>query len=149
MADYFTHYSAVLTDLTPEEEDWLKAEYKRRRGVENFDDVENFDVDTTMGDFEVSFEAMSSTERRQAWFHTPNGYGNLDHVADFVQQFLKKFRPKDSWSMEWSNDCSKPRLDGFGGGAFVVTAGRVYWINTSDWVQKTTKKIHQSKRRKK
>ncbi len=42
-----------------------------------------------------------------------------------MRDFLKRFRPNDSFSMGHAFSCSKPRLDGFGGGAVFVTAERI------------------------
>lgn len=132
MADYFTHFSAVLEGLTKQEASWVDQEYRKR--------ITAGDLDESMGDFDLELEDDDKGGRR-AWIHSPDGCENIDHVADFIQQFLKEFRPKEAWSMEWSNDCSKPRLDAFGGGALVVTAKKIHWMSTSDWVSKTMEKL--------
>lgn len=122
MADYYTHFSVVLEKLTPSEAAWLKAEITKAQSEE--------DPNTggTMADFEAKLEAD------EMWFHDNGEWGNVEHVASLVQKFLKQFRPAASWGFEWSNDCSKPRLDAYGGGAVFVTAAEIRWLNTGTWL---------------
>ena len=43
--------------------------------------------------------------------------------------------------IEWANDCSKPRIDGFGGGAVVISRLGIDYINTNVWVQQISKLV--------
>ena len=59
---------------------------------------------------------------------------DIDGVLGLVQRFLEKFRPNDYWSIEWSNTCSKPRVDAFSGGAAIITAKEVRSLHISEWL---------------
>jgi hypothetical protein len=61
--------------------------------------------------------------------------GEIEHVGNFVRAFLKKFHPKASWSMDWSETCSRPELDGFSGGTMFVCAENVRFMDTSGWLE--------------
>lgn len=122
MADYYTHFSAQLENLSDEEVDWVKSELAKR---------EEQDENGWLGfDWELGPDKPVNL-----WLHSDES-GNVESVASFVQAFLKKFRPNDKWGMEWSNDCSRPRLDAFGGGAVVVYAKNVSWLTTHNWLSR-------------
>jgi len=129
MADYYTHCSFEIPKLHKAEEEWLRAEIKRREATMDENDFPLFDA-------EYSFDEAD----KSLWIYDGESV-NLDNLVLFLQEFIKQFRPKAIFSFEWANDCSKPRLDAYGGGAVVVTADRIYWINTSTWVSKTIKQI--------
>lgn len=116
MADYGLYFSTMIEGLTGPEKAWLRAEYTRLMD----------------GEEGVGFDLKTDPEG--AWIYAEGG-GNPDQVADVVQAFLQRFRPSESWGMEWSLSCSKPRLDAFGGGAVFVTATSKEWCNTHDWLQ--------------
>jgi len=37
---------------------------------------------------------------------------------------------------EWSNDCSKPRVDAYGGGAVIITARKIKSMSTTEWLRR-------------
>jgi hypothetical protein len=39
-------------------------------------------------------------------------------------------------TFEWSHDCSKPRVDAYGGGAAIITAKRIKTMSTCEWLRK-------------
>lgn len=43
----------------------------------------------------------------------------------FIQHLLQRFDPASHATLESSNDCSKPRMDAFGGGAAIITAKKI------------------------
>lgn len=140
MADYYTHFSAIIPALTAEEAFWIRSEYERRR---NMEDENGF----PLSDFGLSIEQDSSGSFR-AWIHDDSA-GNVDMVADFVQCFLKRFRPDECWGMEWSNSCSKPRTDAYGGGAIFVTAKKIESSLTYQWLTDMETKFKKLKSKKK
>jgi hypothetical protein len=127
MADYFTHFSTVLERLSAAEERWLMDEYSKMKKQE--------DPDTggTEADFELRLEGDNGLS--SVWFHDDGETGNFEQVARFVQRFLNKFRPGECWGFEWSYDCSKPRLDAYGGGAVFVTTKEIRWLLTNQWLE--------------
>ena len=68
------------------------------------------------------------------WLHSSNG--GIDAVCAFIQHLLQKFSLADVVTFEWSHDCSKPRVDAYGGGAAIVTAKKVKTMSTCEWLRK-------------
>ncbi|MCG8583114.1 MAG: hypothetical protein MI757_00180 [Pirellulales bacterium] len=60
--------------------------------------------------------------------------GDVGQVAILVQQFLRTFRPHESFSLTAADYCSKPRLGEFGGAAAFITATEILLMSTGDWV---------------
>jgi hypothetical protein len=50
----------------------------------------------------------------------------------FIQHLLQRFDPASHATLEWSNDCSKPRMDAFGGGAAIITAKKIKSMSTGE-----------------
>jgi len=48
-------------------------------------------------------------------------------------------------ALEWSHDCSKPRVDAFGGGAALITARKIKTINTGEWLHREIIRIQRRK----
>lgn len=123
MADYFTVFSVEMKLQTPAEKNWC------RKRLEKLSEQEDPDTGSPKIDCLWSF-----TEQGDLWFRSEDGHANIDQIAKFVQAFLKKFHPDKWWYLEWSNWCSRMRLDGFGGGAILVTAQKIEGLNSYDWV---------------
>jgi len=135
VADYYAHFSFEIPKLRKSEVEWLKAEIERRSKTLDENDFPLFDAEYRLED-------------QALWLHDSEGC-NLDNLALFIQEFIKQFRPKAIFGFEWSNDCSKPRLDAYGGGAVVITNKSIRWVNTSTWVSKTIKQIEKRRAAKK
>jgi len=67
------------------------------------------------------------------WLHSQNG--GIDAVCAFIQHLLTRFNPEGRVEFEWSNDCSRPRVDAYGGGAALVTAQEIKTMNTCEWLR--------------
>lgn len=78
------------------------------------------------------------------WIYSEES-GNVDIPAYLVHLFLRKFRSKDHWSLSWACTCSKPMLGEFHGGAVFVTAEKVSYMNSTQWL---TKKISEYEKEK-
>ena len=68
----------------------------------------------------------------RSWLVTDGG-GHLAHPP-FIQHLLQKFDPQGHVTFEWSHDCSKPRVDAYGGGAAFITAKEIKTMSTAAWV---------------
>ena len=55
-------------------------------------------------------------------------------LCAFLQHLLQKFDPQGCVTFEWSHDCSRPRLDAYGGGAAIVTARKIKTLSTGQWL---------------
>jgi hypothetical protein len=61
-------------------------------------------------------------------------YGGVDAVCAFIQHLLQEFDQKGYVTFEWSHDCSKPRVDAYGGGAAFITAKEIKSVSTAAWL---------------
>ena len=63
--------------------------------------------------------------------------GDPAHVIRFVQRCATAFGLSGRWGFQYANTCSRPRPDGFGGGAHVLdlaTGETVAWTYTHGWL---------------
>ncbi len=61
-------------------------------------------------------------------------------MIQFVKLCAAEFGLAGRWGFQYANTCSRPRLDGFGGGAHVLdlaTGETVDWIYTDGWLGQT------------
>ena len=66
--------------------------------------------------------------------------GDPERLIQFVKRCAVEFGLTGRWGFQYANTCSKPRLDGFGGGAHVLdlaTGETVDWIYTDGWLAET------------
>ena len=85
---------------------------------------------------DAGFELDADDEPQGLWFHST--CGGIDAVCAFVQHLLARFQPGGCVTFEWSNDCSKPRIDAYGGGAALITAKEIRTLSTAEWVHEQT-----------
>ena len=111
----FTAYTTLWGDVVEtEEERWWEQE------IEKLDDNDQGNYD--FRDDGVCFIAEEC--------------GDVEQIAEIVQRYLEKFRPRGSLMVSWADTCSVLRVDEFSGGACLITAGLVYWIEAQDWIFK-------------
>jgi len=136
MADYYTRFSLVLKLQVPTQQEYaldLAAKARRHR----FED-EPLPSDFPANLVDVLEDWNFETEKNDdgIWLHSD--YGGTDAVCAFIQHLLQKFNPQGRVTFEWSHDCSKPRVDAYGGGAAFITAKEIKTMNTSDWIRSKT-----------
>ena len=61
--------------------------------------------------------------------------GCIDEIIKLIRHLMQKFDMTEPVSFEWSNDCSKPRTDAYGGGAAYITATEARTFSTSQWLR--------------
>jgi hypothetical protein len=110
MADYFTSFSCVLHVATVENA--AAAELIRGKLAAELDREEGASLGFDMA---VDHESGPGV----LWIYS-EGYGDPEHVIRFVLRCAEAFVLSGKWGFCWSHTCSRPRLDGFGGGAHVV-----------------------------
>ncbi|MGA2542505.1 MAG: hypothetical protein ABSG78_13205 [Verrucomicrobiota bacterium] len=136
MADYFTNFSVVLP--LPDEAaqryalDLANEARRAQQGDEPSEKLPD-SIQEVIEDWQFETDAESADGKWGLWLHSE--YGGIDAVCAFIQHLLQKFDPKGRVALEWSNDCSKPRLDAFGGGAAFITATEIKTMNTSAWLR--------------
>jgi hypothetical protein len=65
-------------------------------------------------------------------------YGDTEHVILFVRRCAKQFGLTGKWGFCWSQGCSKPRVDAFGGGACLLdlsTGDVISDMTTGVWLE--------------
>ena len=89
---------------------------------------------------------LGQAPARQAGFKggLPRSTGAVTGVPERLIQFVKRcaaeFGLTGRWGFQYANTCSRPRVDGFGGGAHVLdlaTGETVDWIYTDGWLDQT------------
>lgn len=123
MANNYCQFSTAIEYITAEEQEWAEAELTRLADLNEDND----------GNLEFGHE-FDVDDHVSLYLNSGNESGNPSAVVNFVQSFIRKFRPSYVFSMEWAETCSKLRVGEFGGGAVIVTAKKVKWMATSTWI---------------
>lgn len=149
MANHYTQWSEYISFNNKEEADWLKDvlfldiskyETPENEDLDNAEIVQeilssNFGIELRIDDADnfPGFERYISNDRSGVSIYAEE-YGDVSVAAIILQAFLKKFRPNDHFSIQWADTCSKPRAGEFGGGAVFITAKKLEWMYTSNWI---------------
>ena len=137
MADYFTNFSIVINLASKKQQAYaLDLAYKAtiaHRDEQLPDDFPQA-LKNAIEDWQFETEADSSITKHGIWLHST--YGGVGSACLFIQHLLEQFDPKSYVAFQWSEDCSKPRTDAYGGGAAVITAKKIKTMSTADWLQK-------------
>jgi len=66
------------------------------------------------------------------WFHADESV-NLAHMEYIARRLIDELEIDEPFAASWAYTCSKPRIDEFGGGAFVIQRGfETYWVDAMD-----------------
>ena len=130
MADYFTHFSCLLDVGTPENAARALDLYNRlsEAGASEEPPSEGF-----------LLSIQPEHGGTQLWMRD-DVTGDPERLIQFVKRCAAEFRLSGRWGFQYANPCSKPRLDGFGGGAHVLdlaSGETVDWIYTDGWLDQT------------
>ncbi len=69
------------------------------------------------------------------WIRDEDGHVEIDALCDVLQAWLGATGDECMGvGFEWSNSCSKHRLDAFGGGAVFIRKDDIQTINTGSWL---------------
>lgn len=145
MADYHLQFSEIITGSKKEIE-WLAtlmdniSAYTLEQEIDIADQhdkifVESLkDQDSCLGlclgfDFSIQDDGL--------WVSSMD-YGSPEVLSEIVQYYLRKFGHKEKWVLRWSSSCSKPRVGEFGGGAVIVSADKIEYMDTWAWVNENT-----------
>ena len=127
MADYFTHFSCLLDVGTPENAASALNLY-------NALSEEGALEEPPSEGFLLSIQPEHGGSN--LWMRD-DVTGDPERIIQFVKRCAATFNLTGRWGFQYANTCSKPRLDGFGGGAHVLdlaTGETVSWINTDGWL---------------
>ena len=131
MADYFTHFSCILD--VGSAENARAAIAIRDTLADEIDSAEGCDLGFTM-DHDPDHRPGA------LWLHS-DGYGEPEHVIQFALRCADAFGLTGRWGFTWALTCSKPRLDGFGGGAQLLDLSAcrsLDWIDCEHWLRAGT-----------
>ena len=127
MADYLTNFSCVL--------DVGSAENAARALALRDEYAVELDADEGR---EPGFDLQADPHHGAgALWISSDGYGEPEHVIDFVLRCAEAFDLTGRWGFAWALTCSKPRLDAFGGGAQLIDLGQrrsLAWLDCSHWL---------------
>jgi hypothetical protein len=127
MADYFTQFSCVLAVGSA-----ANAAAALAIHAQMAIDLEADD------DLAIGFAAVVSTDDPSSvWLTDDGGHGEPEHVIAFALRCAEAFNLQGRWGFCWALTCSRPRLDGFGGGAQLLDLGRrksLAWTDCSQWL---------------
>ncbi|MCJ8508845.1 hypothetical protein MUU53_13080 [Rhizobium lemnae] len=130
MADYFTHFSCLLNVGTPENA-------ARALDLYNALSAEGASEEPPSEGFLLSIQPEHGGN--QLWMRD-DVTGDPERLIQFVKLCAAEFGITGRWGFQYANTCSRPRLDGFGGGAHVLdlaTGETVDWIYTDGWLDQT------------
>ncbi|KPL50738.1 hypothetical protein ABB55_28185 [Prosthecomicrobium hirschii] len=130
MADYFPHFSCLLDVGTPENAARALDLYNRLS-------EDGASEEPPSEGFLLSIQPEHGGS--QLWMRD-DVTGDPERLIHFVKHCAAEFGLKGRWGFQYANTCSKPRLDGFGGGAHVLdltTGETVDWIYTDGWLDQT------------
>lgn len=135
MADYFTRLSVAIA--LPDEQAQAYALRVAGQAAEAgreqvMPDGFPADLADAIEGWDFETEADRVEGRPGLWFHSD--YGGVDSLCLFIQHLLKRFSLQERVTFEWSHDCSKPRLDAYGGGAAIITADEIKAFSTWQWL---------------
>ena len=130
MAEYFTHFSCLLDVGTPENA-------ARALDLYNKLSEEGASDEPPSEGFLLSIQPEHGGS--QLWMRD-DATGDPERLIQFVKSCAAEFNLTGRWGFQYANTCSRPRLDGFGGGAHVLdlaTGETVDWIYTDGWLAET------------
>ena len=133
MADYFTHFSCLID---------VGSSEKAARALALFQSLRAADQDAD--DLEVSgftIARQDAPEGSTLWIHDDE-HGDVEAVIRFVLRLAEDFDLTGLWGFQHGLTCSRPRLDGFGGGAHVIDLGArksIGWTSTQEWLNAALK----------
>ena len=142
MADYFTSFSLIVPLPTEAAEKYALNLAHQAADIHHNDTIpDDFPASLrdVVEDWQFDTEPSDPANGWGLWLHSQNG--GVDAACAFIQHLLERFDPAGHVGLEWSNDCSKPRVDAFGGGAALITAKNIKSITTGLWLHRQTARL--------
>ena len=142
MADYFTNFSLIVPLPNEAAVQYALELAEQASRIQQGDEMpDNFPASLRdlIEDWQFETDSNEPSNGRGLWLHSSNG--GIDAVCAFIQHLLQRLTPAEHVTLEWSNDCSKPRVDAFGGGAALITAGKIKSISTGEWLHRQVSRL--------
>lgn len=147
MASYYCYFSFIVPLPEPASA-WAIHLYDSMEKLLDGGNVEDPELEVIAKsllasmDRRIGFQLDQEEGKPHLWFHDEES-GTPSHAAEFLQVILEKFEIDEPVGFCWSDDCDKPALDTFGGGAMIVTRQGFHWMNTYEWLAKSLETISQ------
>jgi hypothetical protein len=149
VANNYLQFSEQIDELTDAEVGWIQ-EHLEIVSIDADEDsqewkdlAELYELDR--GDYvDFQWDIEGSGGSRSLWIYAEES-GNPEQVGKFVQAFLKKWRPNDSFVMTWAAYCSKLRIGEFQGGAIFVTKDECHCISAWEWAERKAREWNKAK----
>lgn len=142
MADYYTHFS-IGVRLTGED-----AQARVTEALQNLrhkrDELRDAGDDDAADQVPIEFEYV--VEEGKLYLSDDGATGNVEHVAQFLQQLVTLGYVEEPVAFQWADSCSKPRVDAFTGGGVVVTKRKLYWFVVPDLIEKQIEALGRRRR---
>jgi hypothetical protein len=149
MADYFTNFSMILPLPSEAAQTYAADLAEQAFYIQTGDEPMPNDFPLSLRDVveDWRFETVPNNPADGGVCGCTRSGGGIDAVCAFIEHLLARFDPAGHATLEWSNDCSKPRVDAFGGGAALITARKVKTLNTGEWLHRQVARLDTSTRR--
>ncbi len=131
MANNYLQFSETIDKLTENEKKWWEAKLAELEGFNDMDDT------TEEQEYLGYLVSQLRIEDNSVWVVGEES-GDIELIADVVQEFLKAHRPDGYWNATWACTCSKMRIGEFGGGGVFVTAENQQWFNPHTQIEEAT-----------
>ena len=135
MANFYSNFSEIISDLTTTEYNWWKRELEidpyeiEDREHEHWVAAHPYYEDASWPGFEWAFQEGDT----QLWMHSEDSF-SIEQLEGLCTDFLRQFRPQGIITIQWANTCSKPRIDSFSGSALYITAKETRSMHTAYWL---------------
>ncbi len=148
MADNYLQFSEEITNLTEAEEKWWRDKLAELKSYNEMDDPteEQEYLGYCYNYFRIApkrrlepVEGGGEFVLYAIWVISEES-GDIELVADIVQEFLKAHRPNEYWTATWACTCSKPRIGEFSGGGVFVSAEDIQLFSPRIQIQEAIKK---------
>jgi hypothetical protein len=127
MADYYTNFSCVLDVGSAENATRALAIFKELEA--ELDREQNLAIGFAV--------AVEHDQPSQIWIFDEGGFGDVENVIAYVFCCAEEFDLSGRWGFVWSLNCSRPLLDGYGGGAQLLDLGTrtsLAWLDCNTWL---------------
>lgn len=143
MADYYTHFSIAVSLIGDVAQAWTIDTLRSRRRTR--DKLRNAGNDDAADEVPIDFEYIVEDGKLSL---SDNGMsGNVEHVAQFLQELVTLGHVAEPVAFQWADTCSRPRVDAFTGGGVVVTKRKLYWFVVPDLIEKQIEALNRRRAR--
>lgn len=121
MSNNYMQFSETIKLETPQEVQWWTQKIQQANEEEEC----------------IDYYIEPPSENRPATLHImAEESGDIEVIADKVQEYLKEFHPNDYFTLTWSNTCSSMIQGAFAGGGLFVTANEQQWESSYAWINR-------------